>query len=66
MKINSIVGASVISYVTFVVSLFVPPLSFLSAVLCDCGNSWVTSHIKNRERERERERDKERDENTVL
>ena len=41
--------ASVISYVTFVLSLFVPDLSFFwclwKVVLHDCGISWVCSHI---------------------
>ena len=40
------VRASVVSYVMFVLSLFVPHLSFFRclgrAVLCDCGNSWLS------------------------
>ena len=41
--------ASVISYVAFVLSLFVPHLSFLCwAVLHECCISWVSSHFFSR------------------
>ena len=43
------VRESVVSYVAFVLSLFIPHLSFFlclgKATLCDCGISWVSSFI---------------------
>ena len=48
-SVTVLLCAFVVSYVAFVLSLFVPHLSFFwclgRAMVCDCGISWVSSHI---------------------